>query len=181
MISAPARMASTVARDFRSLWPPPESLSDEPARELLGNSPQMVALREQVRHLMRAWSTARRPPPVLIQGETGTGKNLLARALHRASPRADGAFVDLNCAAVPETLLEAELFGFERGAFTDARQSKRGLFLASYQTRPVLGEVLVSLDRVRGQCFGAILSSRSPPHARLLNLRLRRCGYPSKR
>ncbi len=74
---------------------------------------------------------ARRLPSVLIQGETGTGKGLLAHAMHRAGPRASGPFVDVNCAAIPETLLEAELFGFERGAFTDARQVKAELFQAA--------------------------------------------------
>src|SRR5262245_11870586 len=105
----------------------------DPIADLVGESPEMVALRGQVQHLIRTWSAGRRPPPVLIQGETGTGKGLLARALHRASPRARGPFVDINCAAVPETLLEAELFGYERGAFTDARQSKPGLFQLAHR------------------------------------------------
>ncbi len=64
---------------------------------------------------------------VLIQGENGTGKDLFARAIHYRGKRADAAFVDVSCTAMPETLLESELFGYEKGAFTDARASKRGL------------------------------------------------------
>src|SRR2546422_90224 len=95
--------------------------------EILGESPGIVAVRETVGRLLQRQADARRLPPVLIQGETGTGKGLVARALHRAGPRRDGPFVDVNCAAIPEPLLEAEMFGFERGAFTDARQAKPGL------------------------------------------------------
>jgi DNA-binding NtrC family response regulator len=64
---------------------------------------------------------------VLIRGESGTGKEMIARAIHASSPRSDGAFVAVNCAALPQTLLEAELFGFERGAFTGAHARKKGI------------------------------------------------------
>jgi len=99
-----------------------------PLDELIGNSRKMVGLRQQAHALLVRQGAARRLPPILIQGETGTGKGLLARVMHRAGLRASAPFVDLNCAAIPETLLEAELFGYERGAFTDARHAKPGLF-----------------------------------------------------
>ena len=113
-----------------------------PLIELFGESPGIVAVREQAgRLLQRQAGGARRLPPLLILGETGTGKGLLATAIHRAGPRAEGPFIDVNCAAIPETLLEAELFGFERGAFTDARQAKVGLFQAAQGGTLFLDEV----------------------------------------
>jgi two-component system response regulator HydG len=92
------------------------------ARDILGRSPAMRSLREAI---ARAAVT---PFPVLIEGESGTGKELAARALHELSGRGGGPFVAVNCGAFPETLLEAELFGVEKGAFTGATARKPGRF-----------------------------------------------------
>ncbi len=97
--------------------------------QMIGDSP---LLREA---LTRAAQVARTETTVLLTGESGTGKELVARAIHYASPRADGPFVAVNCAALPDTLLESELFGHERGAFTGADRQKPGRFeLAAHGT-----------------------------------------------
>jgi DNA-binding NtrC family response regulator/predicted ATPase/class 3 adenylate cyclase len=103
-----------------------------PTDRLVGHSPPIRALRSQIRRLV-AFDTLGNPsiPTLLLQGETGTGKGLVARIIHDSGPRAPGPFIEVNCAAIPETLLEAELFGFEAGAFTDAKRAKPGLIEAA--------------------------------------------------
>lgn len=113
----------------------------DPLAELIGRSASMTALRERIRALLARETESRRLPPLLLRGDTGTGKSLLARVIHRASSRSGGQFVELSGPAVPEHLLESELFGYERGAFTDARQSKAGLLHVANRGTLFLDEV----------------------------------------
>jgi two-component system response regulator HydG len=92
------------------------------AKSIIGHSPAIQAVRERIARVADA------PAPVIIFGETGTGKGLVARALHADSQRAGRAFVSVNCAALPEPLLESELFGYVKGAFTGAASDRAGLF-----------------------------------------------------
>ncbi|HET6146891.1 MAG TPA: sigma-54 dependent transcriptional regulator [Polyangia bacterium] len=105
------------------------------AQQLLGQSPPMRQLRALIERVAGAASS------VLISGETGTGKELVALALHADSVRADKPFVAVNCAALPEHLLESELFGHARGAFTGALQSRRGLFVEADEGTMFLDEI----------------------------------------
>jgi DNA-binding NtrC family response regulator len=99
-----------------------EKQKEYPIEGILGESDPVVKARETIETLCTASNTT-----VLFTGETGTGKNLAAKTLHYNSPRAEEAFTDIDCASLPDNLLEAELFGYEEGAFTDARDSKEGL------------------------------------------------------
>jgi two-component system, NtrC family, response regulator AtoC len=116
----------------------PEAPARAPRRidgELLGTSEQMLEVREMIGRVADTDVT------VLVRGESGTGKELVARAIHAASPRSDRTFVKVNCAALPAELLESELFGFERGAFTGAIHHKPGKFEFANQGTMFLDEI----------------------------------------
>lgn len=102
---------------------------------LVGTSEAMRELRTMIRRVGPG------PSSVLITGESGTGKEIVARAIHRMSPRKDAPFVSVNCGALPSALMESELFGHERGAFTGAHQEKRGLFRAAEGGTVFLDEI----------------------------------------
>jgi transcriptional regulator with PAS, ATPase and Fis domain len=100
--------------------------------DLIGESPNLLQLKASIRRVVQVnTASGIAPPSILITGETGCGKELVARACHYESPRRDGPFIEVNCAAIPANLLETELFGHERGAFTDARERKIGLIEAA--------------------------------------------------
>ncbi len=103
--------------------------------KIIGASPKLASVKALARDIAVTDST------VLIAGESGTGKELLARAIHYASPRAGGPLVSINCAAIPEHLLESELFGYEKGAFTDAKKAKPGRFLLAHRGTLFLDEI----------------------------------------
>ncbi len=102
---------------------------------IVGKSPKMLEIMDVIRKVSPA------PVTVLIQGESGTGKELIARAIHYNSPRKGGPFTAINCAAIPETLIESELFGYEPGAFTGANHRKIGLLEASNRGTLFLDEI----------------------------------------
>jgi DNA-binding NtrC family response regulator len=117
-------------RRLRESLAPPVGLD-----QLIGRSPAMVSVFELVH------KAARSEANILIQGESGTGKELIARAIHTNSPRASEVFVPVDCAALPENLLESELFGHERGAFTGAERAKPGMFEVADRGTLFLDEV----------------------------------------
>jgi two-component system, NtrC family, response regulator AtoC len=105
------------------------------ASDLIGTSPAMRDVHDVIARVADSDAS------VLITGESGTGKELISRAIHRLSPRADGPFVKVNCAAIPRDLIESELFGHERGAFTGAQARKRGFFEQAHGGTLFLDEI----------------------------------------
>jgi DNA-binding NtrC family response regulator len=111
-------------------------------RQAAGGPPAIVGTSEAIRRVMQLVDkVAGQEATVLLSGESGTGKELVARAIHERSPRRDGPMVTVNCAAIPETLLEAELFGHERGAFTGAESRRLGRFEMARRGTVLLDEV----------------------------------------
>jgi DNA-binding NtrC family response regulator len=118
--------------------------------EIIGRSPALAAVREAI---VRAAATAF---PVLIEGESGTGKELVARALHRLSARRDRRFCAVNCAALTDELVEAELFGYARGAFTGAVSARAGLFEEAHQGTLFLDEIRELSARAQAKLLRAL-------------------------
>lgn len=112
-----------------------DAASRNSLENIIGKSSAIEKLKQTIRTIASTGST------VLIYGESGTGKELVARAVHACSPRASEPFVSINCGAFPETLLESELFGYVKGAFTGANQNKRGLFEVSHNGTIFLDEI----------------------------------------
>ena len=113
--------AEPIMRDGHlGLRPVPQTHESAPPGTLIGTSPQWRGVLKQASQVAATEATT------CLQGESGTGKEVVARFIHRTSPRRRGPFLAINCAALPEPLLESELFGFERGAFTGAQHSKPG-------------------------------------------------------
>src|SRR3954453_19817261 len=119
------RKAILRALDLDNEFSPSPSRSSGLVKTFVGKNPRMLEIQSLVRQI--GWSEA----PVLIQGETGSGKEVIARELHAQSGRAAKIFLKLNCATLPSELVESELFGYERGAFTGAFQKKVGVFKAA--------------------------------------------------
>jgi DNA-binding NtrC family response regulator len=115
-------LLTAITRTLRQPSPVRISLRHDPFASIISVSPQMSLMKQLAKEVAVTDAT------VLITGESGTGKELFAEAIHHYSPRANGPLIALNCAGIPENLLEAELFGYESGAFTDAKRAKAGRF-----------------------------------------------------
>ena len=124
--------------------------------DFVGDSPAILTVRRQVEHLASRQASGRPLPPILILGERGTGKTSLARLIHGAGPRAGGPLVELSCPNIQETLLESVLFGVERGAFTDAKETRTGLFQAAHRGTIFLDEIGVVSEQVQARLLKVI-------------------------
>lgn len=124
---------------------------------IIGKNPQMIEIFKLIETVAKTDST------ILISGESGTGKELIANAIHNKSRRSDEKFVSINCGALPENLLESELFGHKKGAFTDAIRDKRGLFLESDKGTLFLDEIGEMSQQMQVKLLRAIQERRIRP------------------
>lgn len=131
-----------------------EERNREPVR-IMGEASETKIMREQLRRIAQS-----RANTALILGESGTGKELAARAVHEWGDRASQPFVEINCASIPENLLESELFGYERGAFTDARERKLGLFEMAKNGSILLDEIGEMPMKLQSKLLRALESRR---------------------
>ena len=131
----PKVLLDTVAEAMRLSSPPADGAPQAWRAEIITRSPAMEDLLAQARRVAASDAS------VCLYGASGTGKELLARAIHRSSPRADAPFVAVNCGAIPEGLLESELFGHKKGSFTGAVADRRGLFQAAHGGTLFLDEI----------------------------------------
>ena len=122
---------------------------------IIGQSPAMTEVRQRIRQIAQSEAST-----VLLEGESGTGKDLVARTIHTESNRADQPFVEVNCAALPETLIESELFGHERGAFTDAKTRKAGLLEMAHRGTLYLDEIGDMNPTLQSKLLGVIENKR---------------------
>jgi DNA-binding NtrC family response regulator/tetratricopeptide (TPR) repeat protein len=134
-------LAQLQSLDAAEVVAPPAGSRSIVVPELLGESRGMVELRDKVARLLRSFSGGARPPAVFLEGETGTGKTELAKAMHRASARQAGPFVQVNCATIKGDLAESQLFGHDRGAFTGALETKQGFFQQAHKGTLFLDEI----------------------------------------
>lgn len=128
--------------------------ANEPV-QIIGDAPQTMQMREQLERIAKS-----RANMALVMGESGTGKELAAQAIHEWGDRAGSPFVEINCASIPENLLESELFGYERGAFTDARERKLGLFEMAKSGTIFLDEVGEMPLKLQAKLLRALESRR---------------------
>ena len=148
----------------------PSSSPHDPFASIISCSPQMNLMKQLAKEVALTDAT------VLITGESGTGKELFAEAIHRCSPRATGPLITLNCAGIPENLLEAELFGYESGAFTDAKRSKPGRFQMAEGGTIFLDEIGEMSPTAQAKLLRVLENHTIDPlgdtHSRTVNIRI---------